>query len=107
MTLAYQYQKTMQKKKLGLKHAYVAEHGCSVCGERDPVVLQLHHPFPGEKHPQLKIHRKRNQWVFLSYADLQAEMEKCVVLCANCHLREERRNQLDAMSPKEVTTAWQ
>jgi hypothetical protein len=93
MTLAYEYNKKMQKKKLALKRSYTSERGCAVCGERDPIVLLLHHPKPEEKHPQLKVHRKRNQWVFLSYADLQTEMEKCVVLCANCHLREENSSK--------------
>jgi len=102
MTVAYEYQKKMQKKKLAIKHTYTSQHGCEVCGETDPLVLTLHHPDPNDKHPYLRVQRKRNMWVNLSYADLEAELEKCIVLCANCHMREERKRQLDPMSPKEV-----
>lgn len=71
-------------------HDFKSERGCAHCGERDPIVLQFHHRDPGSKHRRLvDIQHSRGNWVSLSYEALYAEMEKCEVLCANCHLRVE------------------
>lgn len=70
---------------LGVK----VERGCRDCGERDPVVLDLHH-VRGEKHPKLRDHKNR-QLTRLSLEELAVEIEKCDVLYANCHRREEAR----------------
>lgn len=78
------------KKQMFLR-AYKAERGCAHCGEKDAIVLQFHHPDPELKHPNLKQRSKGNTFTCLSWADLAAEVDKCVVLCANCHIREEFR----------------
>lgn len=66
-----------------------ASRGCENCGEDDPIVLDFHHPDPEDKHPRLKQRSKGNTLTSLSFPDLEAEMAKCVVLCANCHRRVE------------------
>lgn len=86
----YESVKRTRQRRLAYKHALITERGCEHCGETDPVVLQIHHPVPSEKHPTLRKHRKRNLWSDMSFAAIEAEIDKCVVLCANCHLREER-----------------
>ena len=63
-------------------HEYKLKHPCIQCGETDPVVLEFDH-------------RDRDTKCFsVSYAAshktfrvLKEEMDKCDVLCANCHRR--------------------
>jgi hypothetical protein len=58
---------------------YLLMHPCEKCGERDPIVLEFHHV--GEK--DLTITRMvSGGW---SIKRIQQEIDKCQVLCANCH----------------------
>lgn len=83
-----------RNKKLQLIRDYKAARGCENCGEKDWIVLELHHLDPATKHPKLtrKTVKYRGSgggfWASLSYKDLAEELEKCSVLCANCHRRE-------------------
>jgi hypothetical protein len=52
--------------------------GCCDCGERDPVVLDFDHV--GDKRAGVTRLALR-----ASVAGLRAEIEQCVVRCANCH----------------------
>lgn len=67
---------------------YKAERGCCVCGEKDPVVLALHHTDPSTKHPLLK---KNGGGILAlgvtSLSRAKDEAEKCVVMCMNCHTK--------------------
>jgi transposase len=55
--------------------------GCFLCGyHRYPGALQFHHLEPAKK--SFSISR---EGVTRSFAELRAEAEKCVLLCANCH----------------------
>ena len=62
--------------------------GCRHCGEKDYVVLDLHHINPSEKEaaPALLIGCSRET--------IKLEIRKCIVLCANCHRREHHRLRL-------------
>jgi hypothetical protein len=74
-----------------------AENGCQVCGESDPIVLDLHHRDPAAKHPNLRHKGPRTggtHLLGLGRATLLAEIAKCDVLCANCHRRETYRQHL-------------
>ena len=58
---------------------------CVLCGESHPSVLQFHHRDPVTKEIEISVAVKQNNW---SKERILAEMEKCDVLCANCHLKE-------------------
>lgn len=61
--------------------------GCADCGEDDPLCLDFHHPEGVEK--TAAVSRLVND---LSARErIRAEMDGCVVVCANCH----RRRHLD------------
>lgn len=60
---------------------YLASHPCSVCGETDPVVLEFHHR--GEKDFAIADLIGNSA----SLDSLIAEINKCDVVCANCHRR--------------------
>lgn len=52
--------------------------GCIVCGEKDTACLDFHHL--GDKEFNISAQIKN-----LSKDNLKKEIDKCVVLCANCH----------------------
>ena len=60
---------------------YLKSHPCRVCGIDNPVVLEFHHKNPQEKKYNIAhlIHRGCTLEV------VKKEVEKCDVLCANCH----------------------
>jgi transposase-like protein len=61
-----------------------AQASCKYCGENHPAVLQFHHRDPKEKEFEVSsfvYHQKGGP------ARLEAEIAKCDVLCANCHLK--------------------
>lgn len=51
------------------------------CGEKDPIVLEFDHQRDKVLEVSIAIHRG---W---SEKKLLAEIEKCEVRCANCHVR--------------------
>jgi hypothetical protein len=61
--------------------AYLLEHPCVDCGERDPCVLEFDH-VRGIKEGNIS-HLLQNA----SWQRVEAEIAKCEVRCANCHRR--------------------
>lgn len=59
---------------------YKAARGCEDCGTTDPRVLDLHHR-AGEE----KIMAVSQMLYCYSWRNVQLEMDKYRVLCANCH----------------------
>lgn len=55
--------------------------GCKLCGEQDPIVLDLHHLNPDEKDAD------PSKLLSCTREKVKTEIRKCVVLCANCHRR--------------------
>jgi hypothetical protein len=59
---------------------YFASHPCVDCGLADPVVLEFDHV--GEKHFDIGKGFEAYGW-----ARVLDEIERCEVVCANCHRR--------------------
>ncbi len=55
--------------------------GCRICQERDPVALDFHHLDPSAKD----LHLGGMMSNGYNADRLIAEIQKCVVVCANCH----------------------
>jgi len=79
------------KKAHNLKKAaidtYKKERGCCVCGEKDPIVLEFHHRDDDSKNPVLKRRHANRSFMVLGWDAMFKEMDKCDVMCANCHRR--------------------
>lgn len=58
---------------------YKLEHPCTCCGEDEPAVLEFHHLDPNEKDFQI------SDGQFKKWEAVMTEINKCAVLCANCH----------------------
>ena len=58
---------------------YKASNGCCLCGENFPAALDFHHL--GDKEDTVSSLQNRS-W---NINRVKAEMDKCVLLCANCH----------------------
>jgi len=56
-------------------------HPCEICGETHPTCLDFHHGDPKNKSFRLSMSSLGGR----SIKGLQIEIEKCRVLCANCH----------------------
>ena len=63
---------------------YLSNHPCEICGESDPVVLEFDHIDPKLKHKT--IARMVGGGTY-SLKSVFQEIEKCRILCANCHRR--------------------
>lgn len=62
---------------------YLLAHPCQDCGEKDPVVLEFDH-VSGEKSSAITDMVRGGAY---RWCRIAAEIEKCVVRCANCHRR--------------------
>ncbi len=60
---------------------YKTSRGCLKCGETSGCCLDFHHTDPEQKDFELGGALSR------SLAKIQQEVEKCVVLCKNCHTK--------------------
>ena len=82
-TLVKQRNSADRERNRTFVYGYKATHPCISCGEADPVVLEFDHRNPEDKsHSICDMLNSR-----VSIETLQAEIEKCDVLCANCHRR--------------------
>jgi L-lactate utilization protein LutB len=73
------------REKRAWLQAYKQTLKCSVCGESDPICLDFHHVIG---HGKAGIGGGSMAWFIgrnHSMAKIKAEIEKCIVLCANCH----------------------
>lgn len=59
----------------------LVESKCKVCGESDPLVLEFDHRDPATKAYNVA------EMLNLSESKIQSEIDKCDILCANCHRR--------------------
>lgn len=68
---------------------YKLERGCADCGERDPTVLEFDH-VDGKTRAVSTMARHAATW-----SRILAELERCEVVCANCHRRRTSRRAND------------
>lgn len=87
---------TSRKTLYQLIREYLMNNPCVICGESDPVVLEFDHIDRNSKHGNISSLVNNGY----SWAAIQLEIEKCQVLCANCH----RRKTFDesSITKKEV-----
>lgn len=77
-------------------YEYLAEHPCIICGESDPVVLEFDHRNPNEKDGNV------SELIKFSLKKVQVEINKCDVMCANCH----RRKTAEQFGTWKTTTGY-
>lgn len=65
---------------------YLLVHPCVDCGEGDPVVLDFDHLRDKTQNISTLLQRRHK-------AALKSEVEKCEVVCANCHRRRTSQRQ--------------
>lgn len=68
-------------------YEFLQKNPCANCGEADPVVLEFNH-----------LRNKSNNVAYMlsegySIPTIKKEIEKCEVLCANCHRRKTAKDQ--------------
>ena len=80
-TWKQELQRKLQIEKRQFMYDYLLSHPCVVCGEDDPVVLEFDHVDRSTKDKAV------SNMVVNSIAKIKTEIEKCRVLCANCHKR--------------------
>jgi len=68
---------------------YKVKKGCAHCGYNEKAVaLDFHHENREDKIINVSSHWKTS---WKQYQKMKKEMEKCIILCANCHRIEEKR----------------
>jgi hypothetical protein len=98
----YVDQALARKQALRLKRTtylldYFASHPCADCGEADPVVLEFDHLDADAKSFNIGQSLPYRNW-----QSILDEIEKCEVVCANCH---RRRTALRIGSLRAILTA--
>lgn len=77
---AESHPKLRHKRKLFLQ-SIRCKYGCQLCGEKDSDVLDFHHADPSKKLFNVT-------WgADVAVSRFIEEINKCIVLCANCHRR--------------------
>ena len=61
-----------------------AQSGCSSCEENHPACLDFHHTDPSKKEQEISRMVRAGKGM----AKIQKEIDKCVLLCANCHRKQ-------------------
>jgi hypothetical protein len=73
-----------KRKSRELLNEYKITLKCSRCPENDICCLDFHHLNPDEKEKSIAA-AVSSGW---SFKRLQLELNKCIVLCSNCHRKE-------------------
>ena len=62
---------------------------CTSCGETNPIVLEFHHLDPKTKRNDVSNMATHGY----SVESIEKEIEKCIILCANCHRKKTAKQQ--------------
>jgi hypothetical protein len=76
---------------------YKAHLGCWYCPENDPACLDLHHVDPGLKLFNISVARHTAG----TLDSLKQEIDKCRVVCANCHRKLHDRERSKEMESED------
>ena len=81
----------VKRRKLEIRkwlEEYKKNLKCSICGESHPATIDFHHKDESEKEQGIAY------FVGFGYSidRIKKEMEKCEVLCANCHRKIHYKN---------------
>ena len=75
------YVKRKYQERKGAIGEVKASIGCAKCGDTRSYVLDFHHKDPSIKDANIaRMTSNKNR-----LEDIQKEIDKCVVLCSNCH----------------------
>lgn len=80
---AKKQRKTLRERNRKFVIGYKEAHPCQKCGESHPACLDFHHPNDDKEATVSSIARET-----ISIARIRREIDKCQVLCANCHRKE-------------------
>lgn len=80
----YASQERHRNRNKQLLYDFLLEHPCVHCGESDPIVLEFDHIDSSLK--LMTVSRMVSGSTY-SWSKIQEEIDKCQVLCANCHRR--------------------
>lgn len=75
--------------------AFKATLKCTMCEEDHPATLDFHHIDPNEKEYSIDRLVRNCSW-----KNIKMELEKCVVLCANCHRKHHHDERILAKTEK-------
>lgn len=83
--------KCIRTKRVEKISTLKSEKGCTRCKIKDPGVLEFHHLDTNKKEFNIADY----YYSHFSFEKLNAEIAKCVIICANCHriLHAEERNK--------------
>ena len=76
-----QIQRQIERKKEIVRWARELKTKCNRCGFDNPIALVFHHIDPSQKDLNVSVAISRG-W---SKEKILTEIEKCEVVCANCH----------------------
>jgi hypothetical protein len=83
----------VKRRRAKVKMMAIAYKGgrCETCGYNKCVeALEFHHKDPTQKDFGIGANTHNKAWVVI-----QAELDKCLMLCANCHREEHVRLRLE------------
>lgn len=75
------YVKQQYNKRKDLVNDIKANYKCAKCGENRFYVLDFHHLNPDDKNNTIARLTANTSKI----ENIQTEIDKCIVLCANCH----------------------
>lgn len=85
---AKKFSSNARQKAIQFVLEYLEGKSCIKCGEDDILVLDFHHRDPSNKKYVVSLMISRN-----CVATIQEELDKCDILCANCHRKETHKQQ--------------
>ena len=93
-----------KRERRDLVYEFKLSNPCTSCGESNPIVLEFHHLNPKEKRNDVSNMASHGY----SVKSIEEEIEKCIILCANCHRKKTAKQQnWHSHKRKERGKAWE